>query len=195
MVRGFFIALLFLFISGYLYPQSLSFYKEKIEVIVEQNDFIVLGDYYFQNNSNDDTQVSLYYPYKITNDILYPDSVKVMGKNGEVFSYSKGKDGIFIPLKVKANDSSFFKVYYRQKNLTNKAEYILTSTQNWNHPLSEAEYVIKLPMEFKLRDISIKPFKEIPAQAEQGSYKTFLIKKQNFMPETNLIIEWERRIK
>ncbi len=68
-------------------------------------------------------------------------------------------------------------------------KYILTSTQNWIHPLEKAVYKILLPKEFYLKDISIKPYKK----DSDSTYNIYIINKENFMPETDLIVVWARR--
>lgn len=193
---------LFLFCLLNLYPQPVSFFKEKIEVIIEDEDFIVIGDYYFLNKSNQEIKLNLFYPFKINEHLSFPDSINVINKINSPIHFTKEKEGILIPLNIAPNDTAYFNVYYKQRSSINKAEYILTTTQNWKQPLLSAVYIIKIPEQFILKDISLKPYIEKTEYASDTNnslvktlYKTYLINKKNFMPDTNLIVEWARRIK
>lgn len=202
MYGGIFTAFLFLFCLLNLYPQPVSFFKEKIEIIIEDKDFIVIGDYYFLNKSNQELKINLFYPFKINEHLSYPDSINVTNKINSPIHFTKEREGILIPLNIVSNDTAYFNVYYKQKSSINKAEYILTTTKYWKQPLQSAEYIIKIPEQFILKDISLKPYIEKTEYTSNTNnsflkplYQTYLINKNNFMPDTNLIVEWARRSK
>lgn len=182
------IIIVFLFLSGSLFSQSISFVKEKIEMSIVDSSFAINGKYYFINNSSKEINTNFYYPFVINKNFQFPDSISIKNEDNVRVFYSKGKDGIFFNIKTMPQDSSEFTAYYRQKNLIKKAEYILTTTHNWNVPLQKAEYLIYLPNNLSLKSISLQP-----DSIKNGStYKTYFITKENFMPLVNLIVEWER---
>lgn len=188
MYRGILIISFFLF-SGNLYPQNLSFIKEKIEMTVSDSSFSIIGKYYFLNKSNKEIVTSFYYPFFINDDYQYPDSILILNEDNLPVTYSKSKKGIIFMIKTHSRDTSEFTAFYRQSTLNKKAEYILTTTQNWNVPLQKAEYIINLPNHLNLKSISFQP----DSIKNSTSCKTYFITKENFMPLVNLFVEWERR--
>ena len=186
MYWGILITVLLIF-SGNLQSQSLSFIREKIEMTI-QNDssFIVTGKYYFLNKSDKEINSNFYYPFVINKNYHFPDSIAIKNDNKIPVFYSKSKKGIFFTIKALPKDTSEFSAFYRQKNFNRRAEYILTTTQNWNLPLQKAEYIVNLPKYLKLKSISLQP----DSIKNSLSFKTYFITKENFMPLVNLIVEW-----
>lgn len=185
MYWGIVITMLFVF-WGNLYSQSLSFFKEKIEMTICDSGFTITGKYYFLNKSEREINQNFYYPFVINENFQFPDSIIIENKNSIPVSYIKSKKGIFFNIKTLPEDTSEFTAFYRQKNLVNKAEYILTTTQNWNVPLQKAEYTVNIPNNLKLKSISLQP----DSIKDNSSYKSYFITKDNFMPVVNLIVEW-----
>ena len=185
MYRG--IVIIFFFSTCNLFSQNISFIKEKIEMTI-QNDsgFTVTGNYYFQNNNDRKSTTSFYYPFVTNSNYKYPDSIIILDENKMPVNYSKGKNGIFFAVKSIPKNISEFTAFYSQKTLKRRAEYILTTTQNWNVPLQKAEYIVKLPKNLILKSISLQP----DSTKNYPSYKIFFITKENFMPMVNLIVEW-----
>jgi len=66
-------------------------------------------------------------------------------------------------------------------------EYILTTTKEWNKPLAEAEYAIKIPKKFKLAFNSLGYDDKI---LNKG-FTVYELKKNNFMPDKNFKIRWD----
>lgn len=190
MYRGILIAALF-FLSENLFSQSIHFVKEKIEMTIQDSSFTIKGRYYFLNRNDKKFITSFFYPFIINNNYKYPDSILILDKNNLPVPYSKNKGGIFFAVKTLAKDTSEFTAFYRQRNLIKRAEYILTTTQNWNAPLQKAEYIVNLPKYLSLKSISLQPDSVI----NNPAYKTYFITKENFMPIINLIVEWKKRKK
>lgn len=187
MYRG--ILIIFFFFTGNIFSQNLSFIKEKIEMTI-QNDtsFTIAGKYYFLNKSDRKFISSFYYPFFIDSNNKYPDSILILDGNNHLVSYTKSENSIFFAIKSLQRDTSEFSAFYRQKTLINRAEYILTTTQNWNVPLQKAKYIVKLPVNLILKSISLQP----DSIKNNFGYKTYFITKENFMPLINLIVEWQR---
>ncbi|MEJ2615967.1 MAG: hypothetical protein P8Z35_13490 [Ignavibacteriaceae bacterium] len=185
MYRG--ILIIFFFCTGNIFSQNLSFIKEKIEMTI-QNDsvFTISGKYYFLNKNDKKFISSFYYPFVIDSNNRYPDSILILDGNNHRVSYTKNENGIFFPIKSLQKDTSVFTAFYRQKTLKRRAEYILTTTQNWNVPLQKAEYIVKLPKSLILKSISLQP----DSIKNYSSYKIIFIAKENFLPMVNLFVEW-----
>ncbi|MGB8317765.1 MAG: hypothetical protein WCE54_06555 [Ignavibacteriaceae bacterium] len=175
-------------LSFNLFGQNLSFFSEKIEMTIYDSCFTIYGKYYFLSKSNKEFTTTFYYPFVVNNNYKYPDSIAVWDGNDQSILYSKNKNGVFFAFNTSQKDTAEFTAFYRQKNLINKAVYILTTTQNWNLPLQKAEYVVKLPDSLKVKFISLQP----DSIKSDSFCKTYFITKVNFMPLTNLIVEWEK---
>ena len=188
MLQGRLIIFAILFFTVSSYCQNISFISEKIVITINDSNFTISGKYYFLNNNDKEISTSIYYPFKVDEDFLYPDSILILNKKDKFLNFSKGKKGIYFSLKFSPKDTTMFTAFYRQKNLIQKAEYILTTTQNWNAPLQKAEYIVNIPLKFKLKSLSLKP----DSANNNSIFKTFYITKKNYMPKTNLIVEWER---
>jgi hypothetical protein len=171
--------------------QPLQFAKEKIEVKIYNGYAVVTGDYTFTNKNKNKLRSTLFYPFPVNQSYFYPDTISVYAENNESISFTKSSTGVYFGIKVPADSETTVKVRYSQRISLDTMKYILTSTQSWIHPLEKAEYIISLPKEFDLKDISIKPYKK-----DSGSTDNiYTINKENFMPETDLIIAWARREK
>ena len=182
---------LFLFccvFGQFAFGQPLQFMGERIEVTIHEEHAEVRGEYHFKNNSGQPVRRTLFYPFVIHSDLPYPDSVSI-SHDEESITFSRQNAGINFSITVPPESSAVYIVYYSQKTPANKMEYILTTTQRWKQPLGFAEYIIKLPQLFLLKYLSLSP-SEI---AVDGNYQIFRVSKTNYMPETNLRLEWARR--
>ena len=169
--------------------QPLQFAKEKIEVKIYNDYSVVTGKYTFNNVSKNDLGTTLFYPFPVNSSYFYPDTISICDQDNKSTSFAKSSTGIYFVIKVPADSEAVIKVKYSQRISSDTMKYILTSTQNWIHPLEKAEYQIVLPKEFDLKDISIKPYEK----DSSSTNNIYIINKQNFMPETDLIIVWARR--
>jgi hypothetical protein len=155
---------------------------------ISDSNFTVTGKYYFLNKSDKNINTNFYYPFVINKNFQFPDQILLQDKNNQPISFSKSKKGVFFPIKTSSKDISGFTAFYRQRTLSKKAEYILTTTQNWNLPFQKAEYVVNLPNYLRLKSISLQP----DSMKTSPFYRTYFVTKDNFMPLVNLIVEWER---
>ena len=168
--------------------QSLQFFGEKIEVTIHEEHVELRGEYHFKNHSTQPVRRTLFYPFVIHSDLPYPDNVSI-SHDEESITFSRQNAGINFSITVPPESSAVYIVYYSQKTPANKMEYILTTTQRWKQPLGFAEYIIKLPQLFLLKYLSLSP-SEI---AVDGNYQIYSVFKDNYMPNSNLIVEWARR--
>lgn len=171
------------------YAQALRFADEIITVRVSENRAIVTGQYLFQNPSQQPLATRLYYPFPLTKDLLYPDSIAVDNMHSEApLRFSEGPAGIYFPVRIPPEDSIWYQVVYAQHLTGNSFTYILTTTHAWNRPLRSADYIIKMPKKLHLTSISIP----VDSTAHKPKYQEYHIHRDNFMPDTDLIIQWEK---
>lgn len=172
--------------------QPVQFLGEKIEITVYEKYAGVRGQYHFHNKTNQEINRVLFYPFVVNDNLPYPDSILVFQVHDEkIIPFKQQHRGILFTITILPESSAVYQVFYLQKTPACKMEYILTTTQRWKEPLNFAEYILKLPRSFFLKNFSLNPF-EKKIQEEHQIYR---IGKHNFMPDTNLIVEWERRLK
>ena len=171
--------------------KPLHFSKEKIDIKIDEGLAIVNGTYTFINKSKNVLTRTLFYPFPVDKSFIYPDSIFVSDQNNKPIPFTKSSSGIYFSITAFTDSEATVKVTYLQRITSNEMKYILTSTQQWKQPLQKAEYKISLPIEFDLKSLSLKPDKE----NSNSTHNIYYITKENFMPETDLIITWARREK
>lgn len=169
-----------------LSAQRIDFYREKIEMKINKASFKITGTYYFANKDNKEHSLTIYYPFVIDNVTSFPDSISVVYLDGKEQEFIKRKNGISFTLYITENDTLIYKIHYRQKIISKKAEYILTTTKTWKEPFENAEYVITIPDQLDVEYIYPKP-DIIEKGNDSIIYKS---EKQNFMPDENLKVLW-----
>jgi len=170
------------------FAQSLQFWGEKIEITIHEEHAEVRGEYHFKNSSSHSVQRTLFYPFMIKEDLPYPDSISVM-HDAESISFNRQNDGIGFSVTIPPESICVYEVFYSQKTPAQKMEYILTTTQRWQKPLSFAEYILKMPLNLQLKYLSLTN----PEWEIKDNYKIYRIYKTNYMPTTNFMVEWARR--
>ena len=170
--------------------QSLNFYQEKIEMKVRGESCVLIGTYFFRNESAVATDQSLYYPFIVNDTLPMPDSVEVKDVNANrPLAYTPAARGICFQIRIPPRDIGIYQVSYLQQTRFNTMEYILTTTAAWNRPLGVAEYEVSIPHSYLLTHLSI-PADTVERQSDVSIY---YIRKENFMPVANLIVRWERK--
>lgn len=86
-----------IFIS--LLAQSIQFQGEQIEITISDERADMLGMYYFYNPTFYRVTQSLYYPFVVNVQLLYPDSIRVsLAPNNPSFTYRLAQSGIFFSI-------------------------------------------------------------------------------------------------
>ncbi len=131
--------LLFIALShNIILSQPLQFAKEKIEVKICDGYAVVTGDYIFINKNKKEITRTLFYPFPVNLSFSYPDTISVYDQNNKSISFTKSSAGIYFGVKVPADSETKVNVKYSQRISSDTMKYILTSTQNWIHPLKES---------------------------------------------------------
>jgi len=166
---------------------GLQFEKEKIRIKISEDEYRLVGDYYFNNPGARACRQKIFYPIIKNQNLPFPHFFKVTNvlKNQAV-PFTQVKNGIFFWIDLPAFSKAVYRVEYQQKALNKKLEYILTTTSTWGEPLKSAEFLITIPLNCKLENISI-PYE---SETKNSKTKSYLIHKKNFNPQKNLIIEW-----
>ncbi len=167
--------------------QTLDFFKERIEIEVAGDYCILTGKYYFIHSGKQDLVQTFYYPFIVNDSLPYPDKISIVNnKDNSPLKFSKQKNGILIQTIVSALDTLIYTVKYSQKSPYKMFEYILTTTKEWNKPIAEAEYILKLPKKYKLLFNSLG---NISKTTEKG-FTIYRLYKPDFMPDKNFKVKW-----
>lgn len=186
----YFTSVLFLFILLIcLTAQAeIEFFKEDLQFELRDGYFIVAGNYYFRNPTDQAILVTLFYP-------IPRDSMLGMYDSAEVIYSSQQTDspitvikenGFFFNVEIDANSTAQYYISYRQKLLGNKAKYIFTTTSTWGKPLESAVFQLTFPKNLTIDSLSMLP----DSLQENDNEYTLFWEKENFMPREDFVIRY-----
>lgn len=168
--------------------KTISFFQEEIHIIIHEKSCIVKGKYFFKNEGKADVATTIYFPFYIDEFSLYPDSITVKDLITEKnLPYENMKNGIAFAINVPEESIFILEVIYWQKLLSNRLEYILTTTKRWGKPFEIAKYTIEIPSIYPIKYISFDYNKYF----KSDGIIVISIERKNFFPKKNLIVEWE----
>jgi len=181
----------FVFYLG-AFSQKLEFVRERIEIHAGDSLCSLNGRYYFKNNESYAMERTLFYPFAVNDGLPFPDSVFVRDlESGALVPFMRSGDGVIFAINIPPQAEKGYDVVYCQRTPQFTIEYLLTTTQKWGKPLERGEYVVHLPVSHKLKYISMN----YDTSEEHDGEIVYMICRDNFMPEENLIVQWEREIK
>lgn len=166
------------------------FTKEKIEIFLSDEIMKLKGTYYFKNLTSSFLKTSVFYPFPIDKEHLYPTEIKIykwkIDKKNKV-NFVKSDKGVLWTVEIEANKITKYIVIYKQPIKTKNATYILTTTQAWNKPLEYAKFIIHIPKIFKNIEI---PY-SIDKIFSKGENIIYEFTRTNFLPTKDLTICWQ----
>lgn len=190
-------SLFLLFAINILLANNLQFIREDISFEIvnnKQNEtcFIVDGLYYFENIGTEKISTTLFYPFP--QDSCYAPVKEVwienISKQINKIEYQKKESGITFKIKVDSNSSAIYHIKYKQKIFSGKVEYILTTTQNWQKALVEANYTLHFPKYLILESFSYSP----DILEDKKDKFLFTWHKKKFMPQDNFIVKFRKNM-
>jgi hypothetical protein len=132
----------------------------------------------------------MYYPFSLNYDLTAPDSIVVTDLScNQIIAFGRYNQGILFPLMIPPGKKAIYQVFYCQNTPRYTMEYILTTTRVWERPLDHAEFIIKLSTDMLLKYMSI-PWDSVKISS---STRFYFITRQQYMPDSNLVVEWSRR--
>ncbi len=172
----------------------LEFFKEEVALTVGDSSSAVSGIYYFRNNTNNVSRVTIMFPFFVDSQNPYPDTIAAYVANGadttriDVKS-QKDQDAVSLRIPLTPQGVTIWHLDYRQKILGTKATYILISTAAWGKPLEDATYRFIVPSSFA--DVHTWP--EADSIFDNGQTREYLAHRTNFMPGQNMEVKWESK--
>ena len=164
--------------------QNISFYAEDLNFHLTNETFEVDGLYYFRNNSGNEIKQMLFYPFP---DVEKYGEISFISihKDGDTASMlaTKSVKGSLFKLNIPANGEVAYCINYGQKIKSNKAKYIITTTQAWKEPFEFANYSLNFPENISIDSISIVP----DSSTIQGGVNKYFWHRKEFMPDKDFI--------
>jgi len=178
---------IFCFIPTIFSAQIIEFYKEYITIEIHNGYVEINGVYQLRNPGNSTQEMKLYYPFPI--DSMYGEvsdayAFERMGDTTITRLIAQNEKGAMVDLKVAPMLAKTLYIGYTQKLLSNKSEYILTSTKKWKKPLESSEFELIVPFSYTIDSMTYHPFDT----AVSGNKTHYFVRKINFMPEKNFVV-------
>jgi hypothetical protein len=169
--------------------QGIRFIQEEITIAVTDTVCTVHGDYHFWNPSSQPVDdFALVYPFPVSPEMLFPDSIIVTDRRtGQAVPYKHDDNSIAFRINVPSAEEVVYTVSYRQPVRARRFEYIMLTTRHWQHPLTLAEFEVHIPREWRLQYLS----PDYDLLQETATERVYTICREDFLPDTNLIIQWE----
>ena len=168
--------------------QDISFVKEDITFRLDKDHFIVDGNYWFANPSDNEVARLIYYPFPAT-EARSVDSVDIFditqGVQPLILNSTDG--GFNFVLRIAAHDTSLCHIAYRQRISGDSAMYILRSTKAWNRPLDYAEYKLIPDESIEVVRVSYDADKVYNIEGK----KIYLWRRISFMPERDFVVHFK----
>ena len=183
------IIILIVFYAKPIISQELEFYREDLKFLIQDESFIVSGDYYFCNIDSLRVDQLIYYPFPF--DSAYYgeiDSIKVETARDKPLSIRRTEKGILFSVSVMPYSTAVYNLCYKQKIKKNRVEYIFTTTQMWRRPLEVANFQIMIPDKYRMDSVNYEP----DSVSFKGAGKKYFWHKTGFMPEENFLFYFRR---
>ena len=170
--------------------QDLEFYGEDLTFEIFDSMFQVNGTYYLCNVGNKAINQILFYPFPVDSQ-YYGDinSIRISKKDTIIKITRQDKSGVYFGLKLKPYKTVEYEIFYNQRLLKNKADYILETTKKWKKPFETADYKLIIPDNLVIDYISYEP----DSILTENSKLIYLWHKKDFMPDRNMIIEFNHK--
>ena len=165
---------------------NLKFDEEYLTFELSRNLFQVSGVYLF--SANDSIERVILYPFPVERVYGKAFDIHVKDvKTGKDLPFITAKDSSGIRFRTKVSCSSQLLIGYSQVLESNRAKYILTTTQNWNKPLKFADYKLVVDSGIDITSCSMEPQKKIV----QGGKTVYFWQKKDFMPTTDFEVHFK----
>jgi hypothetical protein len=166
------------------------FVRERVVVEVAEGQTRVVGTYVFRNTSDGPRDEAMFYPFPIDREHLYPSRVEVEEQRGDSLAplgFTPRDMGVAWRLRFDAGEERVVRVEYSQRTLARRAVYIVTTTKSWRRPIERAEFEFRVPATLRGVRVSFEPDRV----ASVGDTVLYIMAREQFMPDEDLVVTWE----
>jgi hypothetical protein len=186
-----FVILMSVIVFQETFGMQIEFVSEEIELTPCDSTCTVNGLYWFKNVSLNSVKNSLFYPFVVTEQLPYPDTIAVVDvQSGRQVAFTRSKNGIYFGVTIPSFSTVLYRISYTQKTTACSMHYILRTAARWGKPLEQVIYRVRIPQKYVLTCSTI----EFLHMYERNNEQVYETCEENFMPSTDFIIQWERRI-
>ncbi len=182
------ILLLFLLLAPGVHSQKIEFFSENLTFRLQQGTFEVDGLYFFRNKTDAEVRQSMIYPFPEVDkygEISFI-SINREGDTATMLRNQTERGALFLVL-LQPREEAAYRIIYRQQLKSNKAKYIILTTQKWGKPFETADYRLEFPNSIQLTNISIQP----DSTFQKENQHTYLWHRKNFMPTVDFEFEFK----
>ncbi|GEM_PF-2499301 len=173
---------------------SVEFFKEEITLSVSDSQATINGTYYFRNNTDEDWEFPVLFPFYMDSLSLFPflirpyfiDSSKVVDLNYRII---ENTNSISLAIPLKPHSTTIWHLDYAQKIKAQKARYIITSTNIWGKPLEEATCKFIVPSKFN----NVVTWPAADTSYTDGTNTVFLSHQKEFLPQRDMEVSWRKK--
>jgi hypothetical protein len=185
-MKGIFLFILLLSF-GLCWGNIAEFKREIVQINIAEGKAEVTGKYWVKAIKAP-ARLKIFYPFPRDN-YFYPDEISVIYNDTQKLDMTVNRDsqGVCFELILPDTNTVPFTVSYSQRLKGNEFRYILSTTKSWGKPLEIAEFIINVPISLKRQSISYQPDN---VEINERTLR-YLIKREKFWPEQDLIITWE----
>jgi hypothetical protein len=181
------IALLLGFCSGQK-SQPIDFFKESLTFRLDHDTFELDGLYYFRNNTDVPLEQALFYPFPDVEEYGEISLITIARQDDDTnLIYSERTDGVIFKISLQPKEEAAFHIRYIQQLKSNRARYIIVSTQAWGKPFETASYRLEFPDYITITSASIEPDTHVRSK----NLHAWTWERENFMPEVDFVFEFE----
>ncbi len=165
---------------------QLHFDEEYLTFELHRQEFRVSGVYLF--SSTDSSEHTILYPFPV--DTLFGEAYDIQVrdvKSGKNLPIEMEKDKSGIRFQILVAGSVQLQIGYAQALKSNRAKYILTTTQNWGRPLHVANYTLVVDANLEMLKFPMMYQKKML----QGSKILYFWQKTDFMPTTDFEVQFK----
>ena len=175
-----------LILSTSIFCQGVKFFGEDITFRIDKEYFIVDGIYWFFNETDKLAEKIIYYPFPTDYSTGEVDSISIynISEQREEIALEMRDSVLRYLLMMAANDTTIYRIGYRQRVRNGCVKYILTSTAEWDRPLEWAKYKLIADDKAEIDQFSYEPDRLY----ELDNEKIFFWEKRNFLPEFDFVI-------
>ncbi len=182
-----------LLISGLSsFSQKIEFFKEDLKFSLNGELFVVDGLYYFRNTTDTEVKQMLFYPFpdvEVYGEIAFIQITKANDTISQLATQTS--KGSLFKVQIPANAEIAFHISYGQKLKSDKAKYIITTTQKWGTPFEQADYRLEIPSSLSITNFSIPP----DTRFQKDTLMIYTWKRQDFMPVVDFDFEFRQSSK
>lgn len=172
-----------LFVVNCKAQNDISFEKEDITFEIKDSLFSVQGIYYFNSTSTNKT--AFLYPFPTDSIYSKPFKIRLAYVNsGKTIEYKMVNDSSSIMFRVYTDLNQPILISYTQGLKSNKARYILLTTNYWRKSIKQVDYKLVTDSNLSIKEFSIQPDKTI----QIDNNKVYFWHKEDFTPIKDFII-------